>query len=477
MFDVAIIGGGVIGGMLARQLSRYRLSVCLLEKENDVAVGATKANSGIVHGGYDPTPGTLKARLNVTGVERLYHVADELHASYRKNGSLICAFGTPAEEAAVRKLYERGLANGVRGLEILTGDEARALEPALSEQVSMVLHVTNAGIICPYELTVAAIGNAMDNGVALKVNFAVSTIRKTDKGFTVSTENGESVEAAYVVNCAGAYADRIAAMVGDDFFTVIPRAGEYMLLDKNEGARVSHTIFQVPGPSGKGVLVTPTVDGNLLIGPTAVRVEAPDCTETTQEGLDTVARLAAKSVPSVNVRHVITGFSGVRASEKGGDFIIEPARSVKGMLHVAGIDSPGLTACVAIADYAIELLRAMGLHTVEKADFNPYRESSYIFREMSDDEKDAYIKAHPAYGKIVCRCETVSEGEIRDAIRRNPPARDLDGVKRRTRSGMGRCQGGFCMPYVMRLIAEETGVPMERVTKKGEGSYQLLERL
>ncbi|MBQ3063943.1 MAG: NAD(P)/FAD-dependent oxidoreductase [Clostridia bacterium] len=477
MFDIAIIGGGVIGGMLARQLSRYQLSVCLLEKESDVAMGATKANSGIVHGGYDPEPGTLKAKLNAEGVQKLYDVADEIHAPYRKNGSFVCAFGTPEEEATVRALYERGLVNGIKGLEILTGDEARALEPALSDKVSLVLHVTNAGIVCPYELTLAAIGNAMDNGVALKVEFAVSAIERTQKGFAVIAESGARVEAAYVVNCAGAYADRIAAMVGDDFFTIIPRAGEYMLLDKNEGARVSHTIFQVPSAEGKGVLVSPTVDGNLLTGPTAVKVGAPDHTETTPAGLETVARLAAKSVPSVNFRQVITSFSGVRASEKRGDFIIEPARSVQGMLHVAAIDSPGLTSCVAIADYAIELLREMGLATVEKADFNPVRENPHAFREMSDEEKDAYIKAHPAYGKIVCRCETVSEGEIRDAIRRNPPARDIDGVKRRTRSGMGRCQGGFCMPYVMRLIAEENGVAMERVTKKGADSYQLIGKL
>ena len=477
MYDIVIVGGGVIGGMLARQLSRYTLSVCLLEKEYDVAMGATKANSGIVHGGYDPEPGTLKAKLNAEGVQKLYDVADEIHAPYRKNGSLVCAFGTPEEEATVRELYARGITNGIKGLEILTGDEARALEPALSTAVSLALHVTNAGIVCPYELTLAAIGNAMDNGVELKVGFEVAAITKTDKHFTVTAASGDTVEAAYVVNCAGTYADRIAKMVGDDYFTVIPRAGEYMLLDKNEGARVSHTIFQVPSVEGKGILVTPTVDGNLLTGPTATKVEAPCCTETTSAGLEAVARLAAKSVPSVNFRQVITSFSGVRASEKSGDFIIEPAKSVTGMLHVAAIDSPGLTSCVAIADYAISLLRTMGLSTVEKADFNPCRENPHAFREMSDEEKDAFIKKNPAYGKIVCRCETVSEGEIRDAIRRNPPARDIDGVKRRTRSGMGRCQGGFCMPYVMRLIAEENGVAMEDVTKKGADSYQLIGKL
>jgi len=477
MYDVLIVGAGVVGGMLARQLSKYDLKICLLEKENDVAMGASKANSGIVHGGYDPEPGTLKAKLNAEGVEKLYAVADEIHAPYRKNGSFVCAFGTPEEEAAVRELYERGLENGIPGLEILSGDEARALEPALSREVSLVLNVTNAGIVCPYELTVAAIGNAMDNGADLKVNFAVASIEQNGDLFSVTAKSGESVKGRYVVNAAGGYADRVAAMVGDDFFQIIPRVGEYMLLDKNEGSRVSHTIFQVPSKEGKGILVSPTVDGNLLTGPTAAVVESPASTETTPEGLAMVSRLAAKSVPSVNFRQVITSFSGVRASEKSGDFIICPAKGVKNMIHVAAIDSPGLTCCVSIADYAIELLREAGLTTTLRADWCATREDPHAFRHMSDEAKDAFIKENPAYGKIVCRCETVSEGEIRAAICQNPPARDIDGVKRRTRSGMGRCQGGFCMPYVMRLIAEERGIPMEEVTKNGGASTPLIGKL
>jgi len=347
----------------------------------------------------------------------------------------------------------------------------------LSESVTLVLDVPNAGIVCPYELTVAAIGNAMDNGVALRTDFEVAAILRENDGFCVTSAAGEAVRGRYLVNCAGCYADRVAELAGDRCFEIVPRAGEYMLLDKTEGMRVSHTIFQVPTKAGKGILVSPTVDGNLLTGPTATKVDSPDLTVTTPEGLETVARLAAKSVPSVNFRQVITSFTGVRSSEKRGDFIIEPSGVVKGLLHVAAIDSPGLSSCVAIADYAIEQLRGMGLSTVEKKDWCPTRENPHRFREMSDEEKDAFIKANPAYGKIVCRCETVSEGEIRDAIRRNPPARDIDGVKRRTRSGMGRCQGGFCMPYVMKLISEENGQPMESVTKKGKGSYQLMGKL
>ncbi len=477
MYDVIIIGAGVIGGMLARQLSRYRLRVCVLEKENDVAEGASKANSGILHGGYDPEPGTLKAKLNAEGVEKLYTAARELNVPCKNNGSFVCAFGTEEEEAVVRELYARGLQNGITNLSILTGDEAREREPMLSEQVSLVLDVPRAGIICPYELTLAAIGNAMDNGATLKLNFAVARIEKKEGVFCVTNADGDAVMGKYVVNCAGAYSDKIAAMVGDESFCIIPRAGEYMLLDKNEGARVSRTIFQVPSKEGKGILVSPTVDGNLLTGPTAVQVADPACTETSANGLATVQRLAAKSVPSVNFRQVITSFTGVRSSEKSGDFIIRPANGVEKMLNVAAIDSPGLSASVAIADYAIEQLQGMGLPDEASENFNPYRADPHAFRHMSDEEKDAFIKENPAYGKIVCRCETVSEGEILNAIRQNPGARDIDGVKRRTRSGMGRCQGGFCMPYVMKLLAREQGVAMETITKKGKGSEQLIGKM
>lgn len=475
-YDVVIVGAGVIGGMVARELSKYQLSVCLLEKENDVGVETSRANSGIIHGGYDPEPGTLKAELNTIGVAMLFEAARELNVHHKNCGSFVCAFGTAEEDAAIEELFERGQKNGIPGLAILSGDEARAMEPNLSEKVSKVLHVPNAGIICPYDLTIAAVGNAMDNGVELKRNFEVVSVEKKD-GFVLTAENGETVEGRYLVNCAGAYSDKVAAMAGDGFFEIIPRAGEYMLLDKAEGERVSRTIFQVPSAEGKGILVTPTVDGNLLTGPTAIKVASPENTETTAEGLATVERLAAKSVPSVNFRQVITSFAGVRASVKGGDFIIQPSEKVEHLIHVAGIDSPGLTCCVSIARKVVELLAGAGLALENKPDWNGGRENPHAFQEMTDEEKDIYIKAHPEFGKIVCRCETVSEGEIRAAIRRNPPATDLDGVKRRTRSGMGRCQGGFCSPYVMRLIAQECGIKMEEVTKFGKGSEPLIGKL
>lgn len=473
VYDILIIGAGVVGGMIARELSRYDLSVCLLEKENDVACGASKANSGIIHGGFDPEPGTLKAKLNTLGVPLLYKAAQELHVPYVRNGSLVCAFSTE-EEPGIQELYDRGLENGIGGMSILSGDEARELEPNLSPAVTKALLIPSAGIISPYDLAVAAVGNAMDNGVELVRNFPVASIRAEDNIYTVTSADGQVLQGKYVINCAGGYSDAIASMVGDNHFAIIPRAGEYMLLDKAEGARVSRTIFQLPSKEGKGILVSPTAHGNLLVGPTATAVETPDTKLTTPEGLAQVKKLSAKSVPSVDFRQVITSFTGVRASEKNGDFIIEWSKNSKNVLHVAAIDSPGLTCCVSIAQYVVNML---DIPLTPKANWNGVRENIHAFSHMNDEEKNAFIQQNPAYGKIVCRCEQISEGEILDAIRRNPGARDIDGVKRRTRSGMGRCQGGFCGPQVMALLSKELGIGMEEVTKNGGDSYIVAERI
>ncbi len=469
IYDVAIIGGGVIGAMTARELMRYNLNVIVLEKQNDVATGASKANSGIIHGGYDPEPGTLKAKLNAEGVELLYTAAKELNVTYKNNEALVCAFGS-SQESTIHTLYERGIQNGITATEIISGEEARRLEPNLSKDITLALRVKNSGIICPYHLTIAAMGNAMDNGAELKRNFNAKKMDFDGQVFTILSDS-ESVSAKYILNCAGCAADKIASLIGDNSFKIIPRAGEYMLLDKTEGGRVSRTIFQVPTNEGKGILVTPTADGNLLIGPTANVVENEYDTATTKEGLDIVGRLSKKSVPGVDLRAVITSFSGVRSSEQNGDFIISPSLKNDKFINVAAIDSPGLTSGVAIAKYAVEQLAKVGLELTENKSFNGARKDTHAFNKMTDSEKNEFIKQNPAYGKIVCRCETVTEGEMLDAIRMNPRATDIDGIKRRTRGGMGRCQGGFCMPFVMKLIARENGTTVENVTKKGGNSY------
>lgn len=466
MYDVAIIGAGVVGGMIARALSGYDLQICILEKENDVAMGATKANSAIVHAGFDAKPGSLKARLNVRGALLMPQITRELGVSYRQNGSLVIGF-SDEDRKVLEKLYAQGQENGVPQLELLDGSAARALEPALSEKVTCALHAPTGAITCPYELTVAAIGNAMDNGAELKRNFPVNRITR-EEGFYRIYEDGEWVDAKYTVNAAGLFSDEIAAMIGDTSFTVHPRRGEYILLDKDCGVSLSHTVFRTPGKMGKGILVTPTVDGNLLTGPTSVDIADKEEKGTTDAGMAQVMAQAQEDVPGIPYRQTITSFCGLRAVGSTGDFIIRAPE--KGFIHVAGIESPGLSASPAIAEYVLELLREQGLPLRKKENYQPCRRSQHFFRLSTVAEKNEIIRKEPAYGKIVCRCEQVTEGEILYAIRTNPGARDLDGIKRRTRAQMGRCQGGFCMPQVAELLARELGIGMEQVTKSGKSS-------
>ena len=472
MFDVAVIGAGVVGALTARELSRYNGSVCMLEKADDVAMGTSKANSAIVHAGFDCLPGSLMAKMNVRGNRLMEKTAQELSVPFERNGSMVLAFDDE-DQKTLEGLMERGEKNGVPGMQLLTGDEARALEPALSKEVVAEILAPTGGIVCPYELTIAAAGNAMDNGVSLKTGFTVANAVYEEDGWTLVSEEGESVRARFVVNAAGLYADRIAALFGDTDYHVFPRIGEYMLLDRNQGGTVSHTIFQCPSKMGKGVLVTPTVDHNLLLGPTSENRENREDTSTSAEGLASVARLASRSVPGVNTRAVITSFAGLRACTAEHDFTIEPSAHAKGVVQLIGIESPGLSSAPAIAQEVVRLLGEMGLELKEKAEFNPYRTAIPRFRELDNDARRALIASDARFGHIICRCETVTEGEIIQALHKNPPAHDLDGVKRRTRTGMGRCNGGFCTPQAVEIIARELQIPVESVTKCGGASYMV----
>ena len=463
MFDVAIIGAGVVGGMIARTLSRYRLKICILEKENDVAMGATKANSAIVHAGFDAAEGSLKARLNVRGSQMMPEVCRQLGVKYKNNGSLVIGFNDQ-DRAVIEELLERGRANGVEGLRVLNGEELHQVEPGISEKATCALHAPTGAIVCPYDLTVAAIGNAMDNGAELRCNFEVQSITPTEGGYEIASAT-DRIQAGWVINCAGLYSDKVARLMGDDSFRVHPRRGEYILLDKGCGERVHHTIFRTPSPMGKGILVSPTVDGNLLLGPTSVDMEDKENKDTTQGGFAEIIQKAMENVKEVEWGKTITSFCGLRAVGSTGDFIIHS--TAKGCIQVAGIESPGLSASPAIAEYVEKMLKEQGLVLEEKADFDPIRPSAHAFREASIEEKNRMIRENPAYGRIVCRCETVTEGEILEAIRRNPKARDLDGVKRRTRAQMGRCQGGFCGPAITELLAKEMGIAYQEVTKFG----------
>lgn len=472
MFDVAIIGAGVVGGLIARTLARYQLKIVILEKGHDVATGATAANSAIVHAGFDAKEGTLKAKLNVRGSEMMPEICRELGVKYKNNGSLVIGFDE-ADRTHLGELYLRGVANGVKNLKLLGAEELHALEPNVSKTATCALHAPTGAIVCPYELTFAAVGNAMDNGAELLLESEVTAIQTTETGYAI-TAGGRKIEARYVVNAAGAYADTIAKMAGDDSFTIHPRRGEYILLDKELGGLVSHTIFRTPTKMGKGILVSPTVDGNLLTGPTSEDMEDKDDKSTTPEGLARVMKGAGESVDGIRFGASITSFCGLRAVGSTGDFIINNPHH--GFVNVAGIESPGLSSAPAIAEYVLALLQKDGLATVEKTNYNPIRPAMHAFREMSMEEKNAVIAKDPAYGRVICRCETVTEGEILAAIRTEPRPRDLDGVKRRTRAQMGRCQGGFCSPYIVELLARELGIPYEKVTKSGGNSLVNLEK-
>ena len=467
MFDVIVIGGGVVGGLILRELTKYKLNACLLEKASDVAMGASKANSGIVHAGYDATVGSLKAKFNVEGNKMMEGVCADLGVKFRRNGSLVVAF-SEGEMETLYALKARGEENGVEGLEILSQEQLRQMEKNISDDALGALHASTGGIVCPYELTIASIGNAMDNGASLMTEFEVCAIEKTEGGYAVKSQDGQTVEGKIVINCAGLYGGKIAEMVGDTDIQIGARKGEYILLDRESGDFVSHTLFFTPTKLGKGILVTQTVDNNILLGPTAEEGEAS--TQTSAKGLSFVIEKARKMCKNPPLFNTITSFAGIRAYSDRHDFVIEESKSAKGVIHCAGIESPGLTASPAIAKYVVETLVG-GMLTLEKNEtFDGTRMPDDFFKHLSMEKKNEIIKNDPSYGRIICRCEQVTEGEILRAIRQNPPAKDIDGVKRRTRSGMGRCQGGFCQPYVAELIAKERGIALTSVTKNGKGS-------
>ncbi|MBO5060426.1 MAG: NAD(P)/FAD-dependent oxidoreductase [Clostridia bacterium] len=467
MYDVAVIGAGVTGAMIARGLAKYDAKVCILEKANDVATGATRANSAIVHAGFDAKEGSLKAKLNVEGSKMMKKVTDELGVKYKNNGSLVIGFNDE-DRKTIEELKKRGDANGVEGLRVIDAAELRELEPNISENATCALYAPTGAIVCPYDLTIAAVGNAMDNGVELKLNFKVTGIEKDGSDYVIKSEN-EQIKAHYVINAAGLFADDIAKMVGDDSFSINPRRGEYILLDKECGGLVSHTIFRTPSKMGKGILVSPTVDGNLLTGPTSVDIADKEDNTTTSEGFAHIIKEASENLKAVPFGKTITSFCGLRATGSTGDFIINSPKA--GFINAAGIESPGLSASPAIAEYVIGLLKEQGFNAAQKDSFNPVRRSAHYFKDASVEEKNEIIKKNPAFGRIVCRCEIVTEGEILEAIHTNPKATDLDGVKRRTRSGMGRCQSGFCSPYIVEILSRELGIPYECVTKSGGESY------
>lgn len=471
-YDVVVIGAGVVGAMITRELSKYNLNLMLVEKCGDVAMGATKANSAIVHAGFDAETGSLKAKLNVQGASLMAYYCNKLSVPYKNIGSLVIAYDWD-DMQTLESLFERGFNNGVPNMEIISQERLRSMEPYISEDAIGALWAPTAGIVSPYELTIAATENAIMNGARVRRDSGVFDIEYKNELFCISTASGV-VKAKYIINCAGVFADKIANMIGDTSFKLIPRKGEYYLLDKSEKKLVNHVLFQCPSAMGKGILITPTAHGNVLMGPTALDLDFDSKldVDTTIEGLSSVKNAVRRVIPQMTTRNAITSFSGLRAHRAGenSDFLIAPSEANNHFINVAGIESPGLTAAPAIARFVGKIFTEIAPQYEKKKKFIAVRPAPVRVSELTIEERARLIKKDSRYGKIICRCEGITEGEIIDAIKAPCGARDVDAVKRRTRSGMGRCQGGFCSSKVVEILARELDIPMDKVTKHGNES-------
>lgn len=471
MYDIIIIGAGVVGCAIARELSRFSLKTLVLEKASDVCSGSSKANSAIIHAGYDAKPGTLKGKLNAPANALFDQLSKELDFHFKRNGSLVLCFDTK-DLGGLKELYDRGIQNGVPGMEILTGAQVREMEPNVTDQVVAALYAPTGGIVCPFNMTIAFAENACTNGVEFKFNSEVINISRKGAIYRVEAA-GDSYDTRLVVNAAGIYSDKMNSFVSSDTFTITPRRGEYHLFDKYAGDIARCTLFQLPTKLGKGILVSPTIDGNLIVGPNAENLKDKEDNSTTREGLDEIYKKALLSVKQLPMGSIITSFAGLRSVGDRDDFIIGEAPDAPGFINAAAIESPGLTSSPLIAKMVYDIVEEK-LHPELNPSFNPIRKGITRFSDLTLDEKRELLKSRPEYGRIVCRCESVTEGEILDAITRPLGARNLDGIKRRTRAGAGRCQQGFCISRVMEILESQLGLSPLEITKFGEGSNILL---
>jgi glycerol-3-phosphate dehydrogenase len=469
-----VIGGGVVGSAIARELSRYALTTVLLERAPDVATGTSKANSGILHAGFDAEPGTWKARLNVRGARLYAEVSEELGIPRRQVGSLVVAVDDE-QLGTIEELRRRGVENGVTSLELLRREQLLEREPNLSKNVAGALWAPSAAIVCPFRATIGFAENAIRNGVKIITNCAVTGLEVSDKRMAAVRTDLGSIETRFVVNAAGVHSGDVARMAGDQSFAIVPRRGEYILFDRSVGDLVHSVIFPTPTKVSKGILIAPTVHGNVFIGPNATEVDDPDDIETTSPGFSEIISGARRIVPGIPLPSAITEFAGVRATA-GKDFVIGESPVVRGLVHAAGIQSPGLTAAPAIAEAIVECLGDGGLRLTPNPSFVPVNTVQPKFTHLSVVEQTKLIATNPLYGRVICRCETITEGEIVAAIHAPCGARTLDGVKRRVRTGMGRCQAGFCGPRVTAILARELGIPVTDVLKDGADSWLFLPR-
>lgn len=465
MKDITVIGAGVVGCAIARELSRYDLDIAVIDKNEDVAEGISKANSGIIHGGYNEKKGTLKAKLNLEGNEMMDELASKLQFPFKRNGALVLAFSED-ELKRVKELKTNGEEIGVKGLEILNKEEVLNLEKNINKDVLGALYVKSSGIVSPYEMTLAFGENAVENGVEFILGQGVIDIKKENEIYEISLEGGNTLKSKMVINAAGLGGGFLNNLVSEVKYEINPVKGEYCLFDKVAGTLCEKTLFQVPSELSKGVLVTPTVDGNLLVGPNA---KSSKSIETSREGIDEILDKSKKTIKDIPVDRVLNTFSGLRPKVSGGDFIIEEAKDAKNFINVIGIDSPGLTAAPAIAKYVVNLV-SNNINLNEKENFKETRTKIIRMSELSIEEKNKLIAKNPSYGKMVCKCEFVTEGEIIDSIKRPLGATTIDGVKRRTRAMMGGCQGGGCIIPISMILSKELGIDISEVNKNSKSS-------
>lgn len=485
MYDIAVIGAGVTGAFIARELSRYDLRIVLIEKDTDVANGITKGNTAIIHSGYNAKEGTLKSRLNRIANPMFEQLSKELDIPFKRIGSLLIAFHEEGMKKVIER-YKRGILNNIKDLRILSKGEILKLEPKISTDAIGGLYVPNTGIIGPWELTIALVENAVQNSVTLKLDSKVEDIKKIGTNFEIETVR-EKIRTKYIINCAGLFADEINDMVSAPTFKIVPKRGQYYVLDKSAGDLINHVVFQAQKKSIKGIIVTPTVDGNLLIGPSADEIDDKSDLKTSMDQLNLIRRNARWTSTAIPFDKTIKTFAGLRpkleryieneqtgemeVDDSFGDFIIEESKAVKGFINVAGIKSPGLTSSPAIAEYVIGILKGIIGELKPNPLFNPCRDRIIRFRDLNDGDKEALIQRDSRYGNVVCRCQHITEGEIVDSIHRKVGATTVDGVKKRVGSGMGRCQGSFCGLRIMKILARELKIDIKEIRMNEEGSY------
>ena len=487
MYDVVVIGAGVTGCAIARELTKKKRKVLVVDRASDVCEGTSKANSGIIHAGHDAKPGSMKAKMNVRGNSLMDQLAKDLDIPFKRNGSLVLCFDKD-DEPKLEKLYNQGVENGVTGLRIIDPAELKEIEPNISSKVTKALFAPTGGIVCPFNMTIALAENASVNGAEFMLNTEVTDVKKAEDGYEITVKKtgkrpgeasdisaDEKIKTHIVINAAGVYADKIHNMVSDKKLHITARKGEYMLMDKKVGDFVEKTIFQLPTALGKGILVTPTVHGNLLVGPTAVDTENKEEINTTADGYDAILKMAVLSADNLpSVRNTITSFAGLRAHEDGGDFILAEAEDAKGFIDAAGIESPGLSSAPAIGEYIAAIVDSID-NAPDNTDFIATRKGIKSMALASAEEREKLVSENPLYANVICRCELVTEGEIVDSINRPLGATTLDGVKRRTRAGMGRCQAGFCSPKTVEILARELNCDMSEITKCGGESAFLVD--